>query len=169
MSVQLTLDILARVASKSLVSYWRPLGMNEQASSQSFGTQRQWVEVAGPSFEATLASQHTASTLLMRHSAFVPAKSPGGDVDGVLSLGTPPSVWDRVRADPEPASPSHVSPSYGVTPSPIELTLRTVVNGVNHDLVLRFKVVIYSQGNPPPATDPIIIADIPEPLPQPTE
>ena len=169
MSNQITLDLLARIVSKSSVSYWRPLAWSETAPSQSFGTNRQWVEVTGTELVATLGSQHPASTLLIRNTAFVPTGSPGGTVDDVLTLGSPPVVWDRVRSDPQPVSPSYTSPSYDATSPPVKLTVRTVVDGEDHDLLLRLKFATYSQGNPPPPTDPIIIADIPEPLPQPVE
>ncbi len=89
----------------------------EQAPSQAFGTNRKWVEVAGPELEATLGSQHPAATLLLRETAFVPAGSPGGTVHDVLSLGNPPTVWDRVRSDPQPISSSYIPEPL---PQPVE-------------------------------------------------
>lgn len=167
MANQISLDILARIVSKTTVSFWRPLAWREQAPTQSFGTNRDWVEIQGELFTGKLGSQQPASTLVIRETAFVPNGSSGGNVDDVLSLGNPSVVWTLIQPDNQPISPSYASPSYDATSPPVQLRVRTIVDGHNHDLNLRLNIVTYSPDNPPPPQDPIIIADVPEPLPQP--
>lgn len=103
-------------------------------------------------------------------TAFEPSASQGGTVDEVVTLGsTPPAQWRLVTSDPEPESPSYISPEIDATSPPIELRARlTVVSAQDHVLDLDLKIVTYADGDPPPS-DPIIIADVPQPLPEPDE
>jgi hypothetical protein len=168
MSYQITLDLLTRIVNKSSVSYWRPKAWGETAPSQQFGTHRDWVEITGSTFSATLGSQHPASALLVRNTAFVPTGSPGGTVDEVVTLGNPNVIWQLSRRDQQPASPTFNSPIFDATSPPVDFRMQTTVDGVHHTLKLTLKIVTYNAGDPPP-TDPIIIADLPEPDPQPVE
>lgn len=164
----LTLDLLARIENKNTVSFWRPEAWGENnPNTQQFGTNRKWVQYAGDLI-ATLGTRTPASKLVLRLTGFVPGGSQGAKIDEVATVGPPYTLWTLFSPDPAPRSPTYVSPNYDATSPPISLKVQLVTDGVKHSFETRLSIATYRDGDPPP-TDPIIIADVPHPVPQPVE